>query len=59
VKSEKYTYPVNVINTTDREAEIQTLLVTLEKVERNTIAEMHAVQAIKNHKPIVPRTERI
>jgi len=59
VKPEKYMCPVSVINTTDREVEIQTPLVTLEKVERNTIVEMHAVQAIKKRKPIVPRAERI
>jgi len=28
-------------------------------VERDIVAEMHAVQAIKNRKPIVPRAERI
>jgi len=58
LKPEKYTCPVNVINTTDREIEIQTLLVTLEKVERDTVAEIH-VQAIKNRKPIIPRAECI
>jgi len=58
VKSEKYTCPLSVINTTDREVEIQTLFVTLEK-ECNTVAEMHTVQAIKNRKPIVPRAEHI
>jgi len=57
VKPKKYTCPVSVINTTDREVKIQTPLVTLEKVERDT--EMHAVQAIKNRKPIVPRAKRI
>jgi len=59
VKPKKYTCPVSVINTTDKEVEIQTPLVTLEKVERDTVAEMHAVQAIKNRKSIIPRTERI
>jgi len=59
VKPEKYTCPISVINTTDREIEIQTPLVTLEKVERDTVTEMHAVQTIKNRKPIVPRVEGI
>jgi len=59
VKPEKYTCPISVINTTDREVEIQMPLVPLEKVERDTVTEMHAVQAIKNRKPIVPRAERI
>jgi len=39
VKPEKYTCPVSVINTIDKEVEIQTL-VTLEKVERNTVTKM-------------------
>jgi len=59
VKPEKYTCPICVINTTNREVEIQTPLVTLEKVERDTVAKMYAVQAIKNRKPIIPRAERI
>jgi len=59
VKPENYTCPVSVINTTDREVEMQTPLVNLEKVERDTVAEMHAVQAIKKRKPIVSRAERI
>jgi len=58
VKPEKYTCPVSVINTTDKEVQIQTPFVTLEKVERDTV-EMHAIQAIKNRKPIFPRVERI
>jgi len=41
--SEKYTYSVSVINMTDRKVEIQTPLVTLEKMERDTVAEMHVV----------------
>jgi len=59
VKSEKYTCPVSVINTTDREVEIQTPLVILEKIERDTVAEMHTVQSIKNRKSIVSRAEHI
>jgi len=59
VKPEKYTCPVSIINTTDREVEIQTPLITLEEVERDTVAGMHAVQAIQNRKPIAPRAERI
>jgi len=43
VKPEKYTCLVGFINTTNREVEIQTSLVTLEKMERDTVAEMHAV----------------
>jgi len=59
VKPEKYTCPISVINMTDREVEIQTPLVTFEKEERDTVIEMHAVQAIRNRKQIVPRAERI
>jgi len=59
VKPENYTCPISVINMTDREIEIQTPLVTLEKVERNTVAEIHAVQAIKKRESIVSRAKRI
>jgi len=59
VKPKNYTCPISVINTTDREVEIPTPLVTIEKVERDTVAEMHTVQAIKNRQPIAPRAERI
>jgi len=59
VKPEKYTCPISIINTTDREVEIRTPLVTLEKMERDVVAEIHTAQAIKNRKPIAPRAERI
>jgi len=59
VNAERYECPVSVINTTDKAVEITTPHVTIEEVEDDTTATLHAVQTNKSKKSTVPRAERI
>jgi len=54
VKPKKYTCPVSVINTTDREVEIQTPFVTFEKVEYGHHSK--DARCLNNYKPQADRS---
>jgi len=59
VNAERYECPVSVINTTDKAVEITTPHVTIEEIEYDTTATVHAVQTKERKNSTVPRAEQI
>ncbi|KAL6420782.1 hypothetical protein ACFW04_014022 [Cataglyphis niger] len=59
VNAADYTCPVSVINTTDREVEMQTPLIALEEIESDTTSEMYTIHTGNNLKPKISRNARI
>ncbi|KAL6416872.1 hypothetical protein ACFW04_014791 [Cataglyphis niger] len=59
VNAADYTWPVSVINTTDREVEMQTPLIALKEIESDTTSEMYTIHTGNNLKPKISRNARI
>ncbi|KAL6419610.1 hypothetical protein ACFW04_013698 [Cataglyphis niger] len=59
VNAPDYTCPVSVINTIDREVEMQTPLIALEEIKSNTMSEMYTIYTRNNLKPKISRNVHI
>ncbi|KAL6417838.1 hypothetical protein ACFW04_012495 [Cataglyphis niger] len=59
VNAADYICPVSVINTTDKEVEMQTSLIALEEIESDTTSEMYTIHTRNNLKPKISRNAHI